>query len=256
MGRLLGVWAHPDDETFVAGGLLADAARRGDRVHCLHLTAGEAGQCAHGPTPPARLAALREAELAAALAHLGAEPSHPLRWPDGGLARVPDAVGVSRVRAELDAVEPDVVVTFGADGFTGHPDHRRLSRWVTAAVAEWGRAGVSLLQAAVPPAWADGIVPALDEFRVFWPGHPALDVDDTDVEHVLDADLLDRKVAALHAHASQMEPLFAAYGEEFVRRLAAVERYRRLDADTRWSGGVHGRYAGRSMEQLRRPGQC
>lgn len=222
---VLGIWAHPDDETFVAGGLLADAARRGDHVRCLHLTAGESGQCAQGTTTPAKLAATRVTELSVALAHLGADRPHVLGWPDGGLAGVPDHVGVERIRAELVSVDPSIVVTFGPDGFTGHPDHRVLSRWVTDAVADWGRSDVRLLHASVPPAWAERFVPALDEFEVFWPGYPNVDGCDTGVEHVLDRKLLGRKVAALRAHASQMEPLFAAYGEGFIRALAKVERF-------------------------------
>ena len=43
MKTILGIWAHPDDEVFVSGGLMADAVRRGDRVVSLHLTRGEAG---------------------------------------------------------------------------------------------------------------------------------------------------------------------------------------------------------------------
>lgn len=223
---VLGIWAHPDDETFVAGGLLAAAARRGDRVRCLHLTAGEAGQCAAGPTTPARLAATRVAELSTALAHLGVDPPHVLGWPDGGLAGVPDRIGVQRIRAELVAVDPDVVVTFGPDGFTGHPDHRILSRWVTAAVGDWGRQGIRLLHAAVAPAWAERYGPALDEFEVFWPGYPQVDHEGAGAEQVLDPNLLGRKLAALRAHASQTQPLFTAYGEGFMRALAEAECYR------------------------------
>lgn len=228
-GTVLGIWAHPDDEAFVAGGLLADAARRGANVRCLHMTAGEAGQCAHGAITPARLAATRLAELSAALKRLGVDGPHVLGWPDGHLSHVPDRVGVERIRSELIAVDPEVVVTFGPDGFTGHPDHRLVSRWLSTAIADWGRHGVIVMHAAVPPAWAERVIPALEEFNVFWPGFPEVDGEDTAVEHLLDPDLLDRKVAALRAHASQMEPLFAAYGENFVRALAAVERFRLAD---------------------------
>ncbi|MGH2751031.1 MAG: PIG-L family deacetylase [Actinomycetota bacterium] len=52
MTTTLGIWAHPDDEVFVSGGLLADAARRGERVVCIHMTSGEAGLYYRRPRPP------------------------------------------------------------------------------------------------------------------------------------------------------------------------------------------------------------
>jgi LmbE family N-acetylglucosaminyl deacetylase len=42
----------------------------------------------------------------------------------------------------------------------------------------------------------------------------------------LDDELLDIKVEALRAHASQMQPLFDAYGDEFMRAVAATEHFR------------------------------
>ncbi|MGH3589327.1 MAG: PIG-L deacetylase family protein, partial [Pseudonocardia sp.] len=43
LGTILGVWAHPDDETYLCGGLMARAARSGDRVVCVTATRGEQG---------------------------------------------------------------------------------------------------------------------------------------------------------------------------------------------------------------------
>ena len=37
------------------------------------------------------------------------------------------------IRRVLDGVGADTVVTFGADGMTGHPDHVAVGRWATAA---------------------------------------------------------------------------------------------------------------------------
>lgn len=137
---MLGVWAHPDDESFLAGGLLADAARRGAVVRCVYMTAGEAGQCADGPIPSSALAVLRQRELAAALQQLGVDDARLLGLPDGGLLGVPTPAAVERIHDELVAFAPDVVVTFGADGFTGHPDHRCVSHWVETAVTRWDAA--------------------------------------------------------------------------------------------------------------------
>lgn len=227
VATVLGIWAHPDDETWLAGGLLADAARRGARVHTLHMTHGEAGQCAHGPVSAGKLAQIRTAELTAALRHLGVHDQHVLDYPDGQLASISDERAVTSIHGELAAVNPDVVVTFGPDGFTGHPDHRRLSGWVDAAVSRWGGNDATVLQAAVSSAWTERFVPALNEFSAFWPGYPqATALADIDRSLALDSQLLNAKMAALKAHASQMQPLFDAYGEGFFRALGSCERFR------------------------------
>ena len=46
-----------------------------------------------------------------------------LRYPDGGVADVPFDELVERIAAILREERPDVVITFGPDGVTGHPDH-------------------------------------------------------------------------------------------------------------------------------------
>src|SRR3990170_7980876 len=49
LGTILGVWAHPDDETYLCGGLMARAGRAGDRVVGITATPGELRAAAHGP---------------------------------------------------------------------------------------------------------------------------------------------------------------------------------------------------------------
>lgn len=38
LGTILGVWAHPDDETYLSAGLMASAVRSGCRVVCVTAT--------------------------------------------------------------------------------------------------------------------------------------------------------------------------------------------------------------------------
>ena len=68
---LLGVWAHPDDETYLSAGLMLEHVARGDRVVLVSATLGEHGTSDPATWPPARLAAHRRRELAASLAELG-----------------------------------------------------------------------------------------------------------------------------------------------------------------------------------------
>ena len=165
MSTMLGIWAHPDDEVFVSGGFMADAVRRGDRVVCLHLTRGEAGLYYRQVWPARELASVRSAELAASLARLGVTEQRFLDLPDGGLYLASWEDVVTSLHDELVDVDPDLIVTFGSDGFTGHPDHKAVSAWVSTAVRLWNRPRARVLHAVVPRAWKETIVHRLNEFR-------------------------------------------------------------------------------------------
>ena len=224
MTTVLGIWAHPDDEVFVSGGLMIDAIRSGHRVVCLHMTRGEGGLSFRRHCPPEVLAALREGELKASLESLGVEEQHFLGYRDGGLSRISVQEGAARILSALVRFQPDVIVTFGPDGYTGHPDHKALSRWVTSAVERWD--GDTLLyHASVSADWHDAFVPALNEFDFFWPGHPVV-FEPTHVRWELDDESVDAKVDALRKHASQMKPLFDSYGDRFMRAMSATENFR------------------------------
>src|SRR3954470_3062332 len=133
---LLGVWAHPDDEAYLSAALMADHRRRGDRVVVVTATLGEHGTGDPVAWPPARLAARRHLELRASLTTVGVEELHLLGYEDGTCDGLDDAVATGRIARVMADVRPDLVVTFGPDGVTGHPDHRAVSRWATDA---WAR---------------------------------------------------------------------------------------------------------------------
>ena len=136
LGTILSVWAHPDDEGYCCGGLMATALRDGQRVVCVTATRGELGSTdpSRWPNGP-ELAAVRTRELAASLAEFGVTEHHWLDYPDGGCAAVDQGEAVARLRAIIDRVQPDTVLTFGPDGATYHPDHMAVSRWVSTAAA-------------------------------------------------------------------------------------------------------------------------
>jgi LmbE family N-acetylglucosaminyl deacetylase len=213
LGTVLGVWAHPDDEAYLSGGLMALAAGSGQRVVCVTATRGELGTPDPGTWPPDRLAAERTAELARCLAVLGVTEHHWLGYRDGGCADVPLPDAVGRLCDVIDAVRPDTVLTFGPDGITGHSDHRTVSAWTTAAFDRAAPRGARLLYSAVPewrvPRWK-----ALDDsLGVYLPGYPVTTPPGSlAVELVLPPDVLTRKVRALTAQATQTAGLVAAMG--------------------------------------------
>jgi LmbE family N-acetylglucosaminyl deacetylase len=225
MRTVLGIWAHPDDEVFTSGGFMADAVRRGDRVVCLHLTRGEAGLYHRQVWPARELASVRSAELAASLGRLGVSEQRFLDLPDGGLYLAPWEDVVASLHDELVDVAPDLIVTFGSDGFTGHPDHKAVSAWVSTAVRLWDRPRARVLHAVVPRAWKETVVHRLNEFDFFMADHPEFS-GVHDVSFHLGDELVDAKIDALRAHESQMEPLFEAYGEDFFRSILSTEVFR------------------------------
>ncbi len=122
--NLLAVFAHPDDETFRAGGTLALLALRGVRVQVLTATRGQAGSRGNPPLcTTEELPAVRETELRCACSALGLVPPIVLNYQDGQLAEA-DLEGLTtQILQVVKETRPQVMLTFGADGLSGHPDH-------------------------------------------------------------------------------------------------------------------------------------
>jgi LmbE family N-acetylglucosaminyl deacetylase len=135
--RLLGVFAHPDDETLCAGATLAKYANAGAEVHVISLTKGGAGQIRDASVATrSTLKDVREKELEAAGKELGLTETRCLDYPDGGLSDIDSQILVRLASDLISEIDPDVVITFGPDGFSGHPDHKAVGAAVTAACYE------------------------------------------------------------------------------------------------------------------------
>ncbi|MGH7711933.1 MAG: PIG-L deacetylase family protein [Gemmatimonadaceae bacterium] len=139
---LVALLAHADDET-AASPVLARYAREGVQVHLIIASDGSAGSGSRaylqrsdsGPAGDA-LAKARAQEAACATAALGVREPILLGFPDGKFG---DYVGdrslmyrlTERIAKEIEKLRPDVVITRGPDGGTGHPDHRLVSNIAT-----------------------------------------------------------------------------------------------------------------------------
>ena len=213
LGTILGVWAHPDDEAYLSGGLMALAREVGSRVVCVTATRGELGTPDPATWPPHRLATERTGELARSLEILGVNEHHWLGHRDGDCAQVsvPDAVG--RLCTLIAEVRPDTVLTFGPDGQTGHPDHRAISAWATQAFDRAAPRGSRLLYSAVTDEWAWRWRALSERFGVFAPGYPVTTpTGRLAVNLQLDGATAARKVCALRAQDTQTAGLVAAMG--------------------------------------------
>jgi LmbE family N-acetylglucosaminyl deacetylase len=122
--RVLGLFAHPDDEVFCVGGTIARCVGAGAVTAIASLTQGEAGQIRDASTATRRqLGAVRLKEFHQSVAELGVDDVTCLDLGDGRLASQPLEVVAAAAGTVIDQFQPDVIVTFGPDGGTGHPDH-------------------------------------------------------------------------------------------------------------------------------------
>lgn len=132
--RLLAVFAHPDDETFLAGGTLAKYARSGWDVFLVCATYGEGGQRGeYEALGVNEFANVRRAELEAACRALGIHSPMFLECADRGVAAACWNSAAQQTTQIMRRIEPDVVITFGLDGVSGHPDHVAMSQIVSTA---------------------------------------------------------------------------------------------------------------------------
>jgi LmbE family N-acetylglucosaminyl deacetylase len=149
---VLAVFAHPDDER-VIGPLLSKLAREGRETHLVIATDGSKGtrDYAHIPAGP-ELAAARTKEATCAATRLGVRKLHLIGLPDGGLASF-ESLGKLRtaLAAIIDSVKPSVIITFGPEGGTGHPDHRLVGNVTTQIIESDDRySNIDLLYASLP----------------------------------------------------------------------------------------------------------
>jgi LmbE family N-acetylglucosaminyl deacetylase len=192
------VFAHPDDETAGAGGTFSLYAAEGAAVRIVTATRGEQGSLGPDDRVILRedLPIVRETELRSALVVLGAAPPVLLDYRDGEVADADFAGLVAKVAAQMDEVKPDVVITFGPNGITGHSDHITMHRATLEAFHRHTRnvgEGPRLMYFAIPPEIAR-------EFDLEIEGpeaDPNVEVDISDVTAL--------KLKALRVHGSQMD---------------------------------------------------
>lgn len=233
LGTILGIWAHPDDEAYLSGGLMALARDAGTRVVCVTATRGEHGTPDPVAWPPRRLAEERTLELTHCLDVLGVEEHHWLGYEDGSCSAVGREEGVDRLSELIDLVRPDTVLTFGPDGITGHPDHQTVSAWATSAFQR-AAPHARLLYAATGAERAIRWGTLEDELGVYLPGYPVtIPEDELAVDLALDPGTVARKVRALRAQATQTTGIIASLGPERYAAWVAEETFVE-GASSRW----------------------
>lgn len=181
--RLLLSLAHPDDESFGSGGLIAKYVAQGVEVYLICATNGDVGtvkpEFLDGYSS---IAELRLAELACASATLGFKQVFTFGYRDSGMMgsatsndpaslwQAPQEQVTQRVVDVIREIKPHVVMTFNKYGGYGHPDHIAIQRATTEAFYQAGNAAYSA--SSLPPyqpqkLYYGSISTALIHFGVF-----------------------------------------------------------------------------------------
>lgn len=237
--RMLVVVAHPDDESFGCGSVIAAAAEAGADVTVVCATPGDRGQ-SHLDLSPQQLARQRLRELRLAADVLGVERVITLGYgdsdfggpvPAGSLCAAEEEAVVSDLRAVLRIVRPHVVVVL--DGSDGHRDHLRIRSATLAAVdVEQGAGEVAVFESSLPNhlmrRWLaemrtvdpDAAYHAIDPASFGRPDHEITDVVDVSA-------VLHRRELAVAMHVSQSSP-FAGLSPELRQAFLATDHLVRV----------------------------
>jgi N-acetylglucosamine malate deacetylase 2 len=127
---VLAVVAHPDDESFGLGALLATLTDRHVPAAMVCFTHGEASTLRDRPGD---LAAIRADELRRAATVLGVDRIELHDHPDGALTDIGLDTLTDQVLASTTHHHPSHLLVFDHGGITGHPDHIRATEAALAA---------------------------------------------------------------------------------------------------------------------------
>lgn len=227
LGTILGVWAHPDDETFTCGGLLAAAINNGQRVVCVTATKGEAGVQDESRWPAERLGEIRAHELQQAMTILGITEHSWLDYHDGDCDKTDKEKAVAQIREIINKVRPDTILTFGPDGLTGHPDHRAVSDWASKAAGQ-ADYPIDIYQVVVSQKTYDDYLKQVDDgINIFFntDNPPLRDEDECDICLILPQVYMNKKYEALKVMPSQTDALFKKFDSTLICHAFGTETF-------------------------------
>ena len=199
IGRVLGVFAHPDDPEFFAGATFAKWAQDGADISFVIATSGDKGSADPEMTHE-RLAKLRENEEREAAAALGVKDVVFLRYKDGEL--FPTLELRRDITRLIRMKKPDIVVTLDPtvfwrrNGGINHPDHRAIGAATLEAVFPTARDRLNFIEHE-----RDEGLETHKVTTVYIAGaeEPNMTVDVTDA--------VERQIESLRAHKSQISDM-------------------------------------------------
>lgn len=229
---LLAVFAHPDDESFGPAGTLAKYVAQGVRISLVCATRGEVGEISDPSlATPETLGEVREEELRCACGVIGIRELHFLGYKDGQMSGYDPQEVEGKVVRVIRESRPQVILTFGPDGISGHPDHITIGKAATDAFFSAGD------EERFPEHINEGLSP-YEAQKLYYVAVPrsrlqAMSLDlpgtcDDRITTVIDVvPFLGVKRRALACHKTQLPPdnLFARISDEEMRKWWGEEHF-------------------------------
>ena len=262
--RLLGAYAHPDDEQGVSG-MMHKYASAGVDVTLVCATRGEAGEIAPGvEATPENLGAVREEELQCAAEKIGVNNLYFMNYRESGMMGTTEnadprcfwQANLMEVTEQLVRIirrhKPHVITTFDPNGGYGHPDHIKIHQAATMAYFVAGDARI------FPEQITQGL-DAWSPLKLYWGAFPrsrfakyaemaqqaGVDIgvpmqeflkrgmpDEIITTRIDVSGFVDLKLNALYCHASQMNPnsIFAKIPQDIRREGMKIETLVRVES--------------------------
>jgi N-acetyl-1-D-myo-inositol-2-amino-2-deoxy-alpha-D-glucopyranoside deacetylase len=254
---LMAVHAHPDDEVFGTGGVLAKYAAAGDRVVVVYGTRGEAGEMYDPARDPeeakSHLGEIREQEAREACEILGVTEVCFLGYRDSGMRdteenknpdnfmNAPLDEATARLVAIICKTRPDVIITYDEGGGYGHPDHVMTHLVATEAFKRtqdesWGPR--KLYQSARSREGFKGYAKALAELDLKIPwvredfNFDEFGVPDADISTHIDISAfasLKKQALAVHRTQIRADFFYLSLPDDFFGRVAGTEYFIRIE---------------------------
>lgn len=212
----IALFAHPDDPDFTCGGTIARWTAAGCDVTYVIMTDGRSGAAGlndeeNARISPAELIAMRQQEQLRAAEALGVKDVIFYEYPDGELVHTVELR--KRLVREIRARKPEAAIAFDPQrrvmtGYVQHPDHWTSGEAALAAIFPLGGT-----RRAFPDLLDEGLEPhGIRDIYLVSSVQPNLRIDITDT--------MERKIAAMHCHYSQVADTERTAG--FMRQMAAA----------------------------------
>src|SRR3989338_6749515 len=125
----LAIVAHPDDESFLLAGTSLKFREEGKEVGIICATHGEKGaDRLNRKLTEEQMAQIRTDELHKACGILHCECKRFFEHKDGGVDKDNFDRLVLELTNEINSYQPQIVLTFGEEGISGHRDHITIGK--------------------------------------------------------------------------------------------------------------------------------
>jgi LmbE family N-acetylglucosaminyl deacetylase len=206
----LAIVAHPDDESFLLAGTSLKFAEEGKEVGVICATRGEKGaDRLNRQLSEEEMASIRTEELQKACSLLKCICKKFFKHPDGQLDQVDSDKLISELTEQINRYNPQIVMTFGEEGISGHRDHIAIGKAALAAARLADPKPSEVWLASMPESIIDKFNMHLSQRKVHHAHFHPKELKGVPDEKLLKIDIrkyADIKHQALKAHQSQYMP--------------------------------------------------